>query len=658
MSLSKKEKNATSQLLWTPSPTRRQSSNMYRFMQRLNRSRGLSLEEYQDLYTWSINHISDFWEEVWKETGLHYSKSYTRVVDDENKMPGARWFEGARLNFAENLLRYRDSNTALIFRGEDKIRRTLTYADLYQETASVAAALRQMGVVPGDRVAGFMPNMPETIIFMLAATSIGAVWSSCSPDFGIKGVVDRFGQIRPKVIVAADGYFFKGNSLSCLAPLSSIMEQIPSIEALVVVPYISVSPDISALPRVIVYEDFGINDPEMRFEQLAFDHPLYIMFSSGTTGLPKCMVQSAGGVLIHQMKELMLHTDLKREDTLFYFTTCGWMMWNWLTCGLSLGATLVLFDGNPFHPQPDALWRMVEDEKISIFGTSPGYIAALRNAGVHPGVKFDLSNLRTLLSTGSVLSNEDFKFIYERIADDIQLSSISGGSDLNGCFALGNPLDPVYAGELQCLGLGMKVAAYDPYGTPLIGKKGELVCEKAFPSMPLMFWADENGARYQSAYFDQYPGVWAHGDFIEITSQGRVIIYGRSDATLNPGGVRIGTAEIYRSIDQVPGIEDSVVVGQDWKNDVRVILFVKLVDGVSLTDAMKADICSEIRTQISPRHVPAKIIPVPDIPYTLNMKKVELAVRNVIHNRPVKNTDALKNPAALHFFTNRPELAE
>jgi len=627
-------------------------------MQRLNRSRGLSLEEYQDLYTWSINHISDFWKEVWKETGLHYSKSYTRVVDDENKMPGARWFEGARLNFAENLLRYRDSNTALIFRGEDKIRRTLTYADLYQETASVAAALRQMGVVPGDRVAGFMPNMPETIIFMLAATSIGAVWSSCSPDFGIKGVVDRFGQIRPKVIVAADGYFFKGNSLSCLAPLSSIMEQIPSIEALVVVPYISVSPDISALPRVIVYEDFGINDPEMRFEQLAFDHPLYIMFSSGTTGLPKCMVQSAGGVLIHQMKELMLHTDLKREDTLFYFTTCGWMMWNWLTCGLSLGATLVLFDGNPFHPQPDALWRMAEEEKISIFGTSPGYIAALRNAGVHPGVKFDLSNLRTLLSTGSVLSNEDFKFIYERIADDIQLSSISGGSDLNGCFALGNPLDPVYAGELQCLGLGMKVAAYDPYGTPLIGKKGELVCEKAFPSMPLMFWGDENGARYQSAYFDQYPGVWAHGDFIEITSQGRVIIYGRSDATLNPGGVRIGTAEIYRSIDQVPGIEDSVVVGQDWKNNVRVILFVKLVDGVSLTDAMKADICSEIRTQISPRHVPAKIIPVPDIPYTLNMKKVELAVRNVIHNRPVKNTDALKNPAALHFFTNRPELAE
>nr|WP_319395525.1 acetoacetate--CoA ligase [uncultured Desulfobacter sp.] len=647
-----------SQCLWAPAPERRTSSNMYRFMQRLNRSRGLALEGYQDLYTWSVNHISDFWEEVWKETGIHYSKSYTRVVDDAAKMPGAKWFEGARLNFAENLLRYRDSHTALIFIGEDKIRRTMSYAERYQQTASVAAALRERGVVPGDRVAGFMPNMPETIIFMLAATSIGAVWSSCSPDFGIKGVLDRFGQIQPKALVAADGYFFKGKSLSCLERLASITAQIPSLEALVVVPYISDSPDISGVPKAVRYNDFCVKNPDMQFEQLAFDHPLYIMFSSGTTGPPKCMVQSAGGVLIQQMKELMLHTDLKREDTLFYFTTCGWMMWNWLTCGLSLGATLVLFDGNPFYPRPEALWRMAQEEKITIFGTSPGYLAALRNAGVYPGRKFDLSNLRTLLSTGSVLSAEDFSFIYEKISNDVQLASISGGSDLNGCFALGNPLDPVYAGELQCLGLGMKVAAYDPAGTPQIGKKGELVCEKAFPSMPLMFWGDEDGSRYQSAYFDQYPGVWAHGDFIEITGQGRVIIYGRSDATLNPGGVRIGTAEIYRCLEQMPEIEDAVVVGQDWKNDVRVILFVKLVDGVPLTDELTEGICEQIRSKISPRHVPAKILPVPEIPYTLNMKKVELAVRNVIRGRPVKNTDALKNPDALDFFKNRPELTQ
>ena len=639
-----------SRLLWTPSPRRRESSNMYRFMQRINESRGLSLKDYSDLYAWSVENVSDFWAEIWKEEGIHYSKPYTRVVDDENKMPGARWFEGAKLNFAENLLRYRDNETALIFRGEDKVRRTLTYAELYDKTASVAAALRAMGLKPGDRVTGFMPNMPETIIFMLAATSIGALWSSCSPDFGIKGIMDRFGQIQPKVLVAADGYYFKGKPLSCLERVAGIMEQIPSIEKLVVVPYISESPDISSLPKAVAYEDFGLDEPEMIFEQLPFDHPLYIMYSSGTTGLPKCMVQSAGGVLVHQMKELKLHSDLKREDTLFYFTTCGWMMWNWLTCGLSLGATLVLYDGNPFHPGPDALWRMAQEEKISIFGTSAGYIAALRNAGVLPGKQFDLSSVRTLLSTGSPLSAEDFDFIYQEIKADMQLSSISGGSDLNGCFALGNPLDPVYAGEIQCRGLGMKVSSYDPDGRPLIGEQGELVCEKAFPSMPVMFWGDEDGSRYHSAYFDVYPGVWTHGDFIEITERGGVIIYGRSDATLNPGGVRIGTAEIYRRLEQMPEIEDSVVVGQNWQNDVRVILFVKMVDGIDLTQDLEAVIRSDIRSNASPRHVPAKIIPVPDIPYTLNMKKVELAVRNVIHGRPVKNTDALKNPEALDFY--------
>ncbi len=639
-----------SRLLWTPSRQRREASNIYQFMQQVNASKGLCLDSYDDLYTWSVDHISDFWEEMWKAAGIVCSKPFRQVVDDERKMPGARWFEGARLNFAENLLRFRDDKTALIFHGEDQVRRTLTYAQLYRQTASVAAALRTQGVVPGDRVTGFMPNMPETIIFMLAATSIGALWSSCSPDFGIKGVMDRFGQIQPKVLVTADGYFFKGKPLSILERVSGIMEQIPSIEKVVVVPYISEAPDISHLPGAVVYTDFGLDAQDVVFEQLPFDHPLYIMYSSGTTGLPKCMVQSAGGVLIHQMKELMLHTDLKRGDTLFYFTTCGWMMWNWLTCGLSMGATLVLYDGNPFHPAPDALWRMAQEEKITIFGTSAGYIAALRNAGVRPGKEFDLSALRTLLSTGSPLSAEDFDFIYEEVKGDMQLSSISGGSDLNGCFALGNPMGPVYAGELQCRGLGMKVSAFDPDGKPVVDVQGELVCEKAFPSMPVEFWNDPDGARYHSAYFDEYPGVWTHGDFIEITPRGGVIIHGRSDATLNPGGVRIGTAEIYRRLEQMVEIDDAVVVGQNWNNDVRVVLFVKMADGVSLTQELENRIRSDLRTHASPRHVPAKIIAVPDIPYTLNMKKVELAVRNVIHGRPVKNTDALKNPEALDFY--------
>ncbi len=627
-------------------------------MQTINRKYGTDFADYDALYRWSIENLGDFWKEMWAFADIRASRSYDAVVDDVEKMLGVTWFQGARLNFAENLLRFRDDRIALLFRGEDRIRRTLTYAELYAAVAGVATSLRQAGVVAGDRVVGFMPNMPESIIAMLGATSLGAVWSSCSPDFGVKGVLDRFGQTRPKVLFTADGYFFKGKTIDSLARIAGIVKELPSIEKIVVVPYVSDQPDISALPGAQLYQDFRTREAgEITFAQLPFEHPLYIMYSSGTTGLPKCMVQSCGGVLIHQLKELILHTDLKREDRIFYFTTCGWMMWNWLTTSLAVGATLVLFDGNPFHPQPDALWRMAQDEKITIFGTSAGYIAALKNAGVKPGRQFDLYPLKALLSTGSPLSNDDFHFIYQEIKADLQLASISGGSDLNGCFALGNPMGPVYEGELQCRGLGMKVFAYDENGSAVVGKQGELVCTAPFPSMPIYFWDDVDGSKYRAAYFEGFPGVWTHGDFIEVTPRSGLIMYGRSDATLNPGGVRIGTAEIYRIIEQMEEIEDSVVVGQEWHNDIRVVLFVKMKSGFSLDEALQQKIRLAIRASASPRHIPAKIIEAPDIPYTLNMKKVELAVQKMIHGRNVKNKDALKNPEALDFFGAVAELA-
>jgi acetoacetyl-CoA synthetase len=631
---------------------------MYRFMKGINRKYGTNFQDYDALYQWSIENLEDFWAEMWDFAGIKASRTYDKVIDDPKKMIGATWFSGSRLNFAENLLRYRDEKTALIFRGEDRVRGALTYRELFSAVAKVAFSLKKSGIVAGDRVVGFMPNMPESIIAMLAATSLGAVWSSCSPDFGVKGVLDRFGQTRPKVLFTADGYFFKGKPIDSLAKIAGIVEQIPSLEKIVVVSYISEKPDISALSKAAHYHDFCDNEAEeLEFAQLPFDHPLYIMYSSGTTGLPKCMVQSSGGVLIHQLKELILHTDLKRDDTIFYFTTCGWMMWNWLTTSLAVGATLVLFDGNPFYPAADALWRMAQDEKITVFGTSAGYIAALKNAGVRPGKQFDLQPLKALLSTGSPLSREDFHFIYNDIKEDLQLASISGGSDLNGCFALGNPMGPVYEGELQCRGLGMKVFAYDDNGKPVVGRQGELVCTAPFPSMPIYFWEDEDGSKYRSAYFEGFPGVWTHGDFIEVTPRGGLIMYGRSDATLNPGGVRIGTAEIYRIIEQIEEIEDSVVVGQEWLNDIRVILFVKMKNGYELNDDLKSKIKQSIRSFASPRHVPAKIVEAPDIPYTLNMKKVELAVQKMIHGREVKNKDALKNPEALDFFGRVKELA-
>jgi acetoacetyl-CoA synthetase len=575
-------------------------------------------------------------------------------------MPGARWFAGAELNFAENLLRFRDGQTALAFKGEGRPVVRLTYADLYDEVARIAAPLKAMGIRPGDRVVGFMPNMPQTIIAMLAATSLGATWSSCSPDFGIKGVLDRFGQIKPRVIFTADGYWFKGKAVDSLGRMGDILKELRSIERVVVVPYAGAAPDIGRVPHAVMWDDFRSKEAGLpiEFRQLPFEHPLYIMYSSGTTGLPKCMVQSAGGILVHHLKELVLHTGLTRSDTIFYFTTCGWMMWNWLTSALATGATVVLYDGNPFHPHPGVLWEMAQEEKISVFGTSAGYIGALMASGVKPAEKYDLAPLRAVLSTGSPLSEEGFEFVYRHVKADLQLASISGGTDLNGCFALGNPMGPVYAGELQCRGLAMDVQAFNDEGRPVVNEQGELVCRKPFPSMPIHFWDDPDGKKYFGAYFAVYPNVWRHGDFIEITERGGVVIYGRSDATLNPGGVRIGTAEIYSIVALMPEIVDSVVIGQKWKNDVRVILFVQLPEGETLTEALRKKIRDNIRSLASPRHVPAKIIAVPGVPYTLNMKKVEMAVRKVIEGKPVLNKDALSNPGILDFYAGIPELKE
>ena len=647
-------------LLWTPSDEQIQKTNMYRFMNFINAKHNHDFSHYAQLHEWSINNIPDFWAAFWEFADIIHAKPYDEVIDDASKMPGASWFSGTRLNYAENLLRYRDDRVALSFNGEGREPVRITYAELYDEVARLAKSLKDSGIQVGDRVVGFMPNMPQTIIAMLAAASLGATWSSCSPDFGIKGVLDRFGQIKPRIIFTANGYLFKGKSIDSLERIADILKQLPSIEKVVVVPYTEQRADISQVPNAVHYADFisSESDLEIDFEQLPFEHPLYIMYSSGTTGLPKCMVQSAGGILIHHLKELILHSDLKREDTIFYFTTCGWMMWNWLTSSLGVGATLVLFDGNPFHPHPGALWEMAQNEKITVFGTSAGYIAALINAGVKPGQTYDLSSLRAVLSTGSPLSIEGFEFVYDEIKKDIQLASIAGGTDLNGCFALGNPMGPVYAGELQCRGLAMDVRAFDLQGNELINEQGELVCCKPFPSMPIYFWDDPDGSKYHSAYFDVFPNIWRHGDFVTVTDRGGVVMLGRSDATLNPGGVRIGTAEIYRQVEQMEEVDDSVVVGQDWKNDIRVILFVKLAAGVELTDDLKGKIRQVIRTNASPRHVPAKIISIPDVPYTLNMKKVELAVKKVIQGQPVLNKDALSNPEALDFYADIQELQE
>ena len=646
------------QILWTPTQDQIEASQMDAFRKQINARYNLSLNDYHELHQWSVTHITDFWKAIWGFMSIEFSSDYTQVVDDETKMPGAKWFEGAQFNFAENLLRIRSDKPAIQFKGEGQPVRTLSYIELFSEVENLASALRKMGVQKGDRVVGFMPNMPETIIAMLATTSIGAIWSSSSPDFGIKGVLDRFTQIEPKVLFAADGYFYNGKPFDSLQKLKSILLQLSTIERVVITPYTKPNPNISSVNNGIIWNEFIDESPNtLEFEQLPFDHPLYIMYSSGTTGLPKSIVHGAGGTLLQHLKELRLHGNVSMDDTVFYFTTCGWMMWNWLVSNLAIGATIVLYDGNPFHPSPNAMWDMVDELGITHFGTSAKFIDACKQEGLLPKDSHSLSTIRTIFSTGSPLMEESFDYVYDHIKSNVQLASISGGTDIISCFAGGNPTLPVYRGELQCLGLGMDVAAFDFKGNALENKKGELVCRKAFPSMPIYFWNDPDGEKYHNAYFDEFNDIWHHGDFIEVNEHGGITIFGRSDATLNPGGVRIGTAEIYRVVEGFDVVADSLVIGQPIDGDERVILFIKMNEDESLSNELIAEVKTAIRTNCSPRHVPAIVLETNDIPYTINGKKVEIAVKKIIQGEDVTNKDALANPESLELYKDINELS-
>jgi len=643
--------------LWQPSAARVERAQVTRFVESVSGTLAPTLHGWNDLWRWSVEHPEHFWPAVWKFCEIRSSRRWDAVLERPDAMPGAKWFPGAKLNFAENLLHRDDPRPALVWRGEDGRRRVFTHAELHAQVARLAGALRALGIGPGDRVAGFLPNCPEAVIAMLAAASCGATWSSCSPDFGIQGVMDRFGQIRPRVLFTADGYRYNGKPIDSMARIRGVLQRLEGVERVVVVPFLDADPDASGLPGGIGWDEFLAAETAIEFAQLPFDHPLYILYSSGTTGVPKCIVHGAGGTLLQHLKEHRLHTDIGPDDVVFYFTTCGWMMWNWLVSGLAAGATLVLYDGNPFHPGPEALWDMAEEEGITVFGTSAKYLAAVEKAGYLPREHHGLGRLRTILSTGSPLMPASFDFVYRDIKQDVQLASISGGTDIVSCFALGCPVLPVYRGELQCRGLGMAVEIFDDAGQAQADAPGELVCTRPFPSMPVGFWNDPDGSKYRAAYFERFPNTWHHGDWARLTPHGGLIIYGRSDAVLNPGGVRIGTAEIYRQVEKLDEIVEALAIGQDWRDDQRVVLFVRLRDGVALDEALQAKIRRTIRDNTTPRHVPAKILRVTDIPRTLSGKIVEVAVRDVVHGRPVKNTDALANPQALEEFRGRPELA-
>ena len=642
--------------LWTPSRDRVAATRLTAFMRAVASRFQVPIGDYAALYEFSITRPEDFWRLMW-EFGAVRGTMGPRVAADLDRMPGATFFPDATLNFADNLLADRSSRIAILFKGEDRPIRTLTHAELYDGVARFAHALRREGISPGDRVAGYVPNVPEAIIAVLGAAAVGAVWSSCSPDFGAQGVLDRFGQIAPSILVAADGYSYAGKQHDCSARVAEVVRALPSVRRTVVIPFLGtgVAADIR---DVVSWDAFVSQAPggELAPEGLPFNHPLYILYSSGTTGVPKCIVHGAGGTLIQHLKEHQLHCDIGAGDRVFYFTTCGWMMWNWLVSALASGATLVLYEGSPFYPDGRALFDLADDVGITLFGTSPRFLDAAAKAGLSPATTHDLATVRTITSTGSPLAPERFDFVYEKIKHDVHLASISGGTDIVGLFAGGNPNGPVWRGEIQARTLGMKVEVFDEAGRSVRGQKGELVCTMPFPSMPVGFWNDPDGRKYHAAYFDRFPGVWCHGDYVELTDHDGVIIYGRSDAVLNPGGVRIGTAEIYRQVEQLDEIVESLVIGQRWDGDERVVLFVRLREGLALGPELEARIRQRIRENSSPRHVPARIVQVTDIPRTKSGKLVELAVRDVVHGREVRNREALANPEALELFRDRPEL--
>ncbi len=644
--------------LWQPSPDRAARSNMSEFMEAVEDDWNVTVNDFSELHRFSIEAPEKFWVSLKDYAGVIAETWGSDVLAGGGKMPGARWFPGARLNFAENLLRRRDDADALVFWGEDKVRRRLGHGELHRRVSRLAAALAATGVGPGDRVAGYLPNMPEAVIAMLAAASLGAVWSSCSPDFGVQGVVDRFGQIEPKVLFAADGYRYNSKTHDGLDKLGQILGRLPTVERAVVVPYVQSAPPLDGIGNALTWDDFiaGFEAVEIPYRRLAFDHPLYIMYSSGTTGAPKCIVHGAGGTLLQHIKEHQLHCDIKPDDRVFHFTTCGWMMWNWLVSALASQATLLLYDGSPFHPDANTLFDLADAEGMTLFGTSAKYLDALAKAGLTPAGTHRLESLRTITSTGSPLSPESFEYVYRHIKADVHLASISGGTDIISCFVLGDPTSAVWRGEIQAPGLGMAVDVFDGDGNPVTGEKGELVCTKPFHSMPVGFWDDEGDEKYRAAYFERFPGNWHHGDFIARTGHEGFVIFGRSDATLNPGGVRIGTAEIYRRVERLDEVDESIAVGQDFEGDVRIILFVVLRRGLALDEELSQKIKALVRRQCSPRHVPAKVIQVSDIPRTKSGKITELAVREAIHGRPVDNTDALANPEALELYRDLAEL--
>ena len=652
--------------LWIPSKERIREANLTHFIAFVNRKYGLKIRSYSELYRWSIEKVSDFWSAVWDYAGTVCSRRYEKTVDDLNSFPGAKWFTGAQLNFAQNLLRYRDETVAFVSRSEKGNRSRVTYSNLYRKVGGLANSLREMGVGPGDRVAGYMPNIEETAIAMLAATSIGAIWACCGAELGSGAVLDRLGQIGPKVLFTVDGYVYGGKTFNILPNVEKVAGRVASLEKTVIVSYVEAKPRIRNIPDSVGFEELVPSEgaAEIQFEQLPADHPVYIMFTSGTTGKPKCMVQGAAGLLVNHLKEILLHADLKRTDRITYITSPSWMMWNWLMSCLAVGASVVLYDGNPNYPDWGTMWRLVQEEKITILGCSASYINYLRSVMARPGKAYDLSSLREISQTGSPLSAKGFEWVYREVKQDLHFNSISGGTDINGCFAGGAPILPVYSGELQVPGLGMKVNAYDENGNRVADRLGELVCEAPAPSMPLYFWNDPGNEKYRESYFEYYrskgKNVWRHGDYVMIhTDTGGITFYGRSDAVIKASGIRIGTSEIYNVIEKLPEVADSLVVGQNWRGDQRIILFVKLAPDHHLSEDLRERIRRALREEASPKHVPALILQVPDIPYTFNMKKVEIAVANIINNRPFTNRDALTNPESLDYYAELlPQLQE